>query len=164
MNKIVKGDKSEMKKDIEHFYGKEFVLNYGKFKNGDICLRDSCKVIYVDENKYFIYDQIKNTLSREGDKCIVKIFFEHDILDGGYGLVNISEEIQNVKKELHDGKVWNGYMFREDKYIKSSESNYFTGWFSEEIVSDEELTIQIIKKVNFGKIEDPEFPSLTIEV
>ena len=147
MNKIVSGDKSEIKKDIEHFYGIDFVKNYQKFKNGEVCLKGEYHVIYVDENKFMIYDQIKNILTREGDKSLVQLFFEHD---DGYGDVNVSHEIQKVKNEIHSGKEWNGYRFRDGKYYNISQSNYFTGWFTEEEVSDDEITIQIIKSIDFS--------------
>lgn len=162
MNKIVKGEKSEIKKDIEYFYGKEFIQNYDRFKRGELCLRSPDAVTYVDKSKYMFYNKRGNSLVEEFDKCLVRIFFEHD---GDYGEKNVSREIGKVKDELHSGKDWNGFRYRDEKYYRVSQSSYFSGWFAEEEISESDLVKEIIKSINFDEKEDDlEFPPLIIEV
>ena len=162
MNKIVKGEKSEIKKDIEYFYGKYFIQNYDRFKHGDLCLKSPESVTYVDEGKYMVYNKRDNSLVEEFDKCLVRIFFEHD---GDYGEKNVSREIGKVKDELHSGKDWNGFRYHDEKYYRISQSSFFSGWFSEEEISECDLVKEIIKSINFDEKEDDlEFPPLIIEV
>lgn len=161
MNDIVKGSgqkKSEIKKDIEYFYGIDFVHNYEQFKKGNLCLRNDNFIKYVDNNKYMFYDINNNILIEEFDKCLVRIFFEHD---DGYEKKNISNEIENVKRDLKSGKDWNGYRYRDEKYYLVSQSNYFSGWFTEEETTENEVMKEVIKSINFDK-EDVDFPPLVI--